>query len=133
MEKVKPVVNFVYLCFNFLHVWVQSYILVLVGHYQTVHPPPTSHFYVPTCQRAEAMTIIQLGLPVYQRCANVSTWGAQVPKGVPIFQTFLLRNAKGNFYTLLLYKIFYILLDIIVIHTIWYIWYAIFIPHVMLK
>ena len=45
---------------------------------------PTSHFHVPmsqkTCQRA---------------------------KGVPIFQTVLLQNATGNFYTLLLYKNFY--------------------------
>ena len=34
------------------------------------------------------------------------------------FQTFLLCNAKGNFYTLILYEIFYIILDIIVIHII---------------
>ena len=40
-----------------------------------------------------------------------------MPKGWPIFQIFLLRNAKGNFYTLLLYKKFYILL-IVVIHVI---------------
>ena len=50
------------------------------------------------------------------RRANVLIWRANVPKGVPIFQTFLLRNAKWNFYTLLLYRKFYILLDIIVIH-----------------
>ena len=54
---------------------------------------PTSHFYVQTCHKR----------------ANVST-------GVPIFQTFLLQNVKRNFYTLLLYKKFYITLDIIVIH-----------------
>ena len=35
-----------------------------------------------------------------------------MPKTVPTFQTFLLRNAKGNFYTLFLYKKFYIILDI---------------------
>ena len=35
-----------------------------------------------------------------------------------IFQTFLLRNGKGNPYTLLLYKKLYIILDIIVIHII---------------
>ena len=46
------------------------------------------------------------------------TWRTNVPKGVPIFQTFLLRNAKGNFYTLSLYKKLYILLDIIVVHKI---------------
>ena len=39
-----------------------------------------------------------------------------MPKSVPIFQTFLLQNAKGNFYILLLYKEFYIMLDIILIH-----------------
>ena len=50
--------------------------------------------------------------------ANFSTWRAKVPKGVPIFLTLILRNAKGNFYTLLLYKKFYIILDIIVIHVI---------------
>ena len=41
---------------------------------------------------------------------------ANVPKGVPNFQTFLLRNAKKNFYTLLHKKI--LILDIIVIHMI---------------
>ena len=38
-----------------------------------------------------------------------------MPKGMQIFQTFLLRNDKGNFYTLL-YKKLYIILDIIVLH-----------------
>ena len=46
-----------------------------------------------------------------------------MPKGMPIFQTFyemltfhdILWNAKGNFYTLLLCKKFYIILDTIVI------------------
>ena len=52
------------------------------------------------------------------RRANVSTWRANKPNGVPIFQTFLLRNTKGNFYTLLLHKKFYIILDIIAIHII---------------
>ena len=42
-----------------------------------------------------------------------------MPKGVLNFQTFLLQNAKGNFYTLLLYEKFYIILDIIVIHKIY--------------
>ena len=40
---------------------------------------------------------------------------ANVRKGGPIFQTFLLQKAKGNFYTLLLYKKFYIVPDIIII------------------
>ena len=56
-----------------------------------------------TCQRAK-------------RRANFSTWRANVLRDAPIFQIFLLRNAKENYYTLLLYKIFYIILDIKVIH-----------------
>ena len=43
---------------------------------------------------------------------------ANVLKGMPNFQTFFLRKAKENFYTLLLYKKFYIILDIIVVHLI---------------
>ena len=42
---------------------------------------PNSHFHVPMCQKT------------YQRA-----------KGVLIFQTVLLQNATGNFYTLSLYK-----------------------------
>ena len=68
----------------------------------------TSHIDVPirqtTCQHAKGVPIFQLGV-------------ANVPKVMP-FQTVLLQNAKGNFHTLLLYKKFYILLDIIAIHTI---------------
>ena len=48
--------------------------------------------------------------------ATFSTLRANLPKSVPVFQTFLLRNAKGNFYTLSLYKKFYIILDIILTH-----------------
>ena len=51
-----------------------------------------------------------------QRHANFSTWRAKVPKGVPIFQAFLLQNVIGNFDTLL-YKKFYIIPDIVVILT----------------
>ena len=51
-------------------------------------------------------------------CAYFSVWHANVPKGVPIFRKFLLQNAKGNWYSLLLYKKFWIILDIIVIHII---------------
>ena len=88
---------------------------------------------------------VSINVPTCQRCANYSTWRAYVPiacqflnlacqrakwhvsfsfwcanvsKGVFNFQTFLLRNARGNFYTLLLYKKFYTILDIIVIHMI---------------
>ena len=46
--------------------------------------------------------------------ANFLFWRANEPKGVLNFQTFLLRNAKGNFYTLLLYKKFFIIVGITV-------------------
>ena len=45
-------------------------------------------------------------------------WRANVLKGMPNFQTFFLENAKENFYTLLLHKKFYIILDIIVVQLI---------------
>ena len=48
--------------------------------------------------------------------ANVLTRRANVPYSVP--KSHFLRNAKGNFYTLLLFKKFYILLDIIVLNII---------------
>ena len=76
-----------------------------------------------TCQRA--------CVPKYQKRANFSfirakvirraivlSWRANVPKGVPIFLLFFLWNAKENFYILLLYKKFYILLDMVVTHMI---------------
>ena len=69
---------------------------------------------VPTCHKA--CQCFNLSCQCAKRRANFSTWRTNVPKSVPIFQTFLLRNAKGNFYTLLLYKKFYIILDIILIH-----------------
>ena len=50
--------------------------------------------------------------------ANFSFWRVRVLKSVPVFQTFFLEGAKGNFNTLFLYKKFYIILDIIVIHMI---------------
>ena len=82
-----------------------------------------SMVYVPMCLRARVVYVLaclcanvpkryQLLIFMYQHTiqrVNVST-------GVPIFQTFLLQNVKGNFYTLLLYKKFYITLDTIVIH-----------------
>ena len=60
----------------------------------------SSHFYVPMCQCMSQPT---------KRRANM-------PKNVPIFQTFLLWNAKGNFYILFLNKKSCIILDIILIH-----------------
>ena len=92
---------------------------------------------VPVCQRAKSVPISCLYVPkcqkTYQhaiRRANVSIWCAnvpnrvpifqRVPKGVPTSQTLLLRNAKGNFHTLLLYKKFYIILNIIVISYVYH-------------
>ena len=73
-----------------------------------------------TCKRAKnvptyhkACQCFNLACQHAKRRANFSTWHANVPKSVPIFQTFLLRNAKANFYTLLLHKNFYNILDII--------------------
>ena len=77
---------------------------------------PTSNLYMPTCQTA--CHYFNLASQRAKWRANFSTWCANVPKGVPIFQTFLLPNAMGNFYTLLLYKKFNTLLDTIVIHII---------------
>ena len=62
-----------------------------------------------TCQRTNIPNACHLLIFTCQR-ANKRA------KGVPIFQTFLLWNAKGNFYTLLLYKTFCIIFDTIVIH-----------------
>ena len=74
-----------------------------------------------------------------KRRPNFSTWRANVPKDVPILQTFLLRNAEGNIYTLL-YKKFFVILDIIIIRItcifvscINIVLYFISVLHVMLK
>ena len=67
--------------------------------------------YVSTCLRASISflcTNVPINVPTChtacqraKRLADFSTWCANVPKDVPIFQTFLLRNAKEYFYTLL--------------------------------
>ena len=83
--------------------------------------PKAYQFLIFTCQRASERANVPYNVPVFQlnvpkcqkayQCFNlacqrakrrvsVSTWGANVPKGVPIFQTFFLRNAKGNLYSL---------------------------------
>ena len=60
-----------------------------------------------------------------ERRANFLFWRTNVPKDVPIFQTFLSRNAKGNLCALLFYKNFYIILHIIVKHIVFIcIWYV---------
>ena len=71
---------------------------------------------VPTCHTAYQS--FNLTCQRAKRHANFSSWRASVPKGIPIFWTFLWRNDKENFYTLILCKKFYITIDIIVIHVI---------------
>ena len=82
---------------------------------------PASHFYVPinvptcqffnlACQHAKACQYFNLACQRVEWRANFSTWRANVPKGVPIFQTFLLRNAKWNFYSIKNSTFYYILL-----------------------
>ena len=87
-----------------------------------------------TCPRAN----VSINIPTCQRYANYSTWLADVPTACQFLNLACQRakwranysfwcanvlkvvlNFKGNFYTLLLYKKFYIILDIIVIHMIW--------------
>ena len=67
--------------------------------------PKACQLLIFTCQRTK-------------RCVNVSTCCTNVPKSMPIFQTFLLQNTKGNFYSLLLYNKFYIILDIILVNIV---------------
>ena len=109
---------------------------------------------VPTCQKRASFLFLRANVPITVptchkacQCFNLpcqgakrrvkfSTWRANVPKSVPIFQKFLLQNAKVNFYNSLLYKKFCIVLDIIVIHIIfisrmytyrtWKLYYALF-------
>ena len=87
--------------------------LVYVPTDQRAKRVPTSYFYVSTCERANKRAIRRANFSAWR--SNVPIFHFDVPKGVPIFQTFLLPNAKGNFCALLLYKKFYIILDIIVI------------------
>ena len=84
------------------------------------HFQGASVVYVPTCLRSSLVYLPSICVPKFQKRANFSflranvlmyqtacqfsIWCANVPKGVQIFQTFILQNAKGNFYTLLLYK-----------------------------
>ena len=72
----------------------------------------TSHFYVPTCHKT--CQFFNLACQRAKRRANFSTGRVIMPKSLPIAQTFLLRNVKWNFYTLLLYEKFYFILDIII-------------------
>ena len=78
--------------------------------------PKACQLLIFTCKRVNKRA--NMACQRAKRRANFSTWCANLPKGVQIFQTLLLRNAKGNFYTLLLYEEFYIIHHIIVIHII---------------
>ena len=90
------------------------------------------------CQRTNVPNGCELLL---FKCQRVNKRGnmPNVPKDVPIFQTFLLRNAKGDFYALLLHKKFHIYL-ISQLHV-WYVYvlyikiisYFISISHVIFK
>ena len=67
---------------------------------------PTSHFYLP------------INVPTCHTACQFFNLPCQLVKDVPIFQTFFSRNAKKYSYNLLIYKIFYLILDIIVTHII---------------
>ena len=66
--------------------------------------------YVLTCVRAKVPKACQLFIFTCQRSYDVALFYL----GLPIFLLFFLRNARENFYTMLLYKKFYILPDIVV-------------------
>ena len=66
----------------------------------------TFHFYVPTCHNP--CTMFQVGVPRCQTAYQFWTWRVNLPEGV--FKTFL--------FTLLLYKKFYYIRDITVMHII---------------
>ena len=61
---------------------------------------------VPACHTA--CQCVNLACQRTKRRANFSDWRVNLSKAMPVFQTFLLRIAKENFYTLLLCKKFYI-------------------------
>ena len=70
---------------------------------------------VPTSHKVKVRQCFNLACQCARQHVDFATWLANVPKGVPVFLKLFLRNAKGNFYTLLLYEKLYIILDIIVI------------------
>ena len=76
-----------------------------------------SGVYVPSCQKA-CQILVPINISTCHMRANDSTWTPNISNGVSIFWTFLLRIDKQNFYNLLLYKKFYMILDVIVIYII---------------
>ena len=87
--------------------------------------PKVCQFLIFTCQRVNKVSMWHSACKCFnlvrqcaKRRANFSSWRANLPKVVSVFQTFLLRNAEENFYTLLLFEKFFNLLDIIVTHIV---------------
>ena len=62
--------------------------------------PANKPINMPMCSRA--CHCFNLACQFAKRLANFSTWHANVPKGMPIFQIFPLWNAKENVFTILL-------------------------------
>ena len=105
-----PNVVYVPTCFPYMSAWFTCQLACVLEWFMCQCAcMPTFHFYVSTCQWT---------CQCAKRHASVSTGRTNLPKGVTIFQTFLLRNAERNFYALLLYKKFLIILDTIVMQII---------------
>ena len=107
------------------HQWSSSYLSLLnrvscLPACQRAKSVLNSYFYVPKCCTACHCFILTCQSAKWR--ANFSTWRANVTKAVPFFKHFCyqvqMQFSKKNFYTLLFYKKFYILLDIIVTHII---------------
>ena len=78
-----------------------------------VKVPQLCQFFNLMCQCVESVPIFKLDMATCQTTCQFFILASQnIPKGIRIFQTFLLQNAERNFNTLLLYKNFYIILDI---------------------
>ena len=71
--------------------------------------------YVPTSHKVKVRQCFNLTCQYARQHVDFATWLANMPKGVPVFLKFFLRNAKGNSCTLLLYEKLYIILDITII------------------
>ena len=78
--------------------------------------------YLPTCQKRINFSFLRANVPINVltchtmcKCFNLTCQHAKSHRN---FQIVLLRNAKGNFYTLLLHKKFYNLFNIIILHIV---------------
>ena len=74
--------------------------------------------YVPMCQKYGNFSFLRANVPTCHTACQCFNLVCQRAKSMSIFQAFLLWNVEWNFSTLILYRKFYILLDIIVIHII---------------